>query len=41
MTDVVRRGDHTLFVAQVVEAAVSDDKAQPLVLSEVGWNYGG
>jgi hypothetical protein len=32
----VRRGDHWLFVAQVVEAGVSDDKAQPLVLAEVG-----
>lgn len=39
--DVVRRGDHWLFVAQVVEAGVSDDKAQPLVLADLGWNYGG
>ncbi len=39
--DVVRCGDHSLFVAQVVEADVSDDKAQPLVLAEVGWHYGG
>jgi flavin reductase (DIM6/NTAB) family NADH-FMN oxidoreductase RutF len=41
VTDVVRHGDHSLFVAQVVEAGVSDDKAKPLVLAEVGWNYGG
>ena len=27
VTDVVRCGDHSLFVAQVVEAGVSDDKA--------------
>ena len=41
MTDVVRCGDHSLFVAQVVDAGVSDDKAQPLVLAEVGWHYDG
>jgi len=41
VTDVVSCGDHSLFVAQVVEAGVSDDKAQPLVLAEVGWDYGG
>jgi flavin reductase (DIM6/NTAB) family NADH-FMN oxidoreductase RutF len=41
VTDVVRRGDHSLFVGQVVEAGVSDEKAQPLVLADVGWNYGG
>ena len=41
MTDVVRCGDHSLFVAHVVDAGVSDDKAQPLVLAEVGWHYDG
>ncbi len=41
VTDTVKRGDHTLYVAQVVEVGLTDAKAEPLVLAEVGWHYGG
>jgi len=41
VTDTVRRGDHTLYVAQVMDVGASDPKAEPLVLAEVGWSYGG
>ncbi|MFT3841722.1 MAG: flavin reductase family protein [Myxococcaceae bacterium] len=41
VTDVVRRGDHSLFVGQVVESGVNDAKAQPFTLADAGWNYGG
>lgn len=41
VTDTVKRGDHTLFVAEVVDAGASDLKTAPLTLAAVGWNYGG
>ena len=40
VTDVVARGDHTLFVAEVVEAGLVED-VEPLRLASTGWNYGG
>ncbi len=40
VTDVVERGDHTLFVGEVVDAGVHRDGA-PLTLAETGWYYGG
>jgi len=40
VTDVVVRGDHAIFVAEVVEAGMTSDEA-PLALATTGWNYGG
>jgi len=41
VTDTIRRGDHTVFVAEVVNAGVRDDTATPLLLRSTGMNYGG
>lgn len=41
VTDTVRRGDHTLYVAEVVEVGIRDPKARPLALRDTDWSYGG
>ena len=41
VTDRVERGDHTVFVAEIVGAGVRDAAAKPLLLSDTPWNYGG
>ena len=41
VTDSVKRGDHTVFVAEVVNAGVRDESASPLLLRSTGMNYGG
>lgn len=41
VTDTVERGDHTVFVAQVVSAGVRDESRVPLLLRSTGMNYGG
>ena len=41
VADAVRRGDHTVFVAEVVNAGVEDPAARPLLLADTPWNYGG
>ncbi len=41
VTDTVARGDHTVFVAEVVDAGVRDESAVPLLLRDTGMNYGG
>lgn len=41
VTDTVKRGDHTVFVAEVVNAGVRDESATPLLLRSTGMNYGG
>lgn len=41
VTDAVKRGDHTVFVGEVVEAGVRDASARPLALSDTPWQYGG
>jgi flavin reductase (DIM6/NTAB) family NADH-FMN oxidoreductase RutF len=41
VTDTVERGDHTIFVGEVVEAGVRDSEAAPLLLRDTGMNYGG
>ncbi len=40
-TDTVERGDHTVFVAEVVDAGVRDAEVTPLLLRDTGMNYGG
>lgn len=39
--DVVKRGDHTVFIAEVVEAGVRDPEAKALTLRDTPWSYGG
>ncbi|HID35476.1 MAG TPA: flavin reductase [Anaerolineae bacterium] len=34
-------GDHTVFIAQVVEAGVRDPDIKPLALHDTPWQYGG
>ncbi len=41
VTDAVKRGDHTVFVAEVINAGLRQPDAKPLLLSETGWYYGG
>jgi flavin reductase (DIM6/NTAB) family NADH-FMN oxidoreductase RutF len=41
VTDRVERGDHTVFVAEVVGAGVRDAAARPLLLSDTPWTYSG
>lgn len=41
VTESVSRGDHTVFVAEVVGAGVRDQNARALVLSDTPWTYGG
>jgi flavin reductase (DIM6/NTAB) family NADH-FMN oxidoreductase RutF len=41
VTDTVARGDHTVFVAEVIDAGVRDDAVTPLLLRSTGMNYGG
>lgn len=41
VTDTIARGDHTIFVAEVVGAGVRDANATPLLLRSTGMNYGG
>ena len=41
VTDTVARGDHTVFVAEVVGAGVRDADSTPLLLRSTGMNYGG
>jgi flavin reductase (DIM6/NTAB) family NADH-FMN oxidoreductase RutF len=41
VTDTVARGDHTVFVAEVVGAGVRDANITPMLLRSTGMNYGG
>lgn len=41
VTDTVARGDHTVYVAEVVNAGVRDASRVPLNLRTTGMNYGG
>jgi flavin reductase (DIM6/NTAB) family NADH-FMN oxidoreductase RutF len=41
VTDAVRRGDHTIFVAEVVAWGLRDPSAKPLVLAATTWSYAG
>lgn len=41
VTDAIKRGDHTVFVAEVVNAGLRDAEAKPLVMWDTGWSYGG
>jgi len=41
ITAVVKHGDHTVVVAEVVEAGVRDPDAKPMALRDTAWHYGG
>lgn len=41
MLDMVKRGDHTVVVGEVVEAYVRRRDAEPLFMRTTGWFYGG
>jgi len=41
VSDTIRQGDHSLFVAEVVSAGVRDEARTPLLLRATGMNYGG
>ena len=40
VTDMVKRGDHTVVIGEVVEAYIRRD-SDPLFLRTTGWSYGG
>ncbi len=41
VTDVVDRGDHTVYVTEVTDAGLRNPEALPLVMRDTGWFYGG
>jgi flavin reductase (DIM6/NTAB) family NADH-FMN oxidoreductase RutF len=41
VTDTVGRGDHTVFIAEVVGIGLRDADAAPLVLGDTPWSYAG
>ncbi len=41
VVETLGRGDHTVVIAEVVEAGVRDERATPLVLRDTPWQYGG
>ena len=41
VTDRVERGDHTVYVCEVVGAGRRESTFQPLLLASTSWNYGG
>lgn len=41
VTDRIARGDHTVFVCEVVGAGVREPDFQPLLLASTPWSYGG
>jgi flavin reductase (DIM6/NTAB) family NADH-FMN oxidoreductase RutF len=41
VTDTIARGDHTVLVAEVIDAGVRDAERTPLLLRSTGMNYGG
>ena len=41
VTDSVKRGDHTVYVAEVISVKLRDPEAKPLIMWDTGWFYGG
>jgi flavin reductase (DIM6/NTAB) family NADH-FMN oxidoreductase RutF len=39
--DIVKNGDHSVVVAEVVEAGVRQADAAPMALRDTVWHYGG
>ena len=41
VVDSIKRGDHTVFVAELLAGGVRDEAAEPLALRSTAWSYGG
>lgn len=41
VSDKIVGGDHTILVAEVINAGVGDSDIDPMVLADTGWSYGG
>ena len=41
VTDTIKRGDHSVVVAEVINAGLRDTDAVPLEMWDTGWSYGG
>jgi flavin reductase (DIM6/NTAB) family NADH-FMN oxidoreductase RutF len=41
VTASIKKGDHTVFVAEVVNAGLRDPAARSLTMQDTGWHYGG
>ena len=39
--EAVKRGDHTVFVAEIIAVGMRTPEAIPLALRDTGWSYGG
>jgi flavin reductase (DIM6/NTAB) family NADH-FMN oxidoreductase RutF len=40
LVTVVEEGDHHIFIGEVVDAGINDDR-RALLMRDTGWNYGG
>lgn len=41
VTDTIARGDHTIYVAEVIEAGIHGENARALDMWDTGWFYAG
>jgi flavin reductase (DIM6/NTAB) family NADH-FMN oxidoreductase RutF len=41
VVEVVTKGDHAVFIAEIVGVGATDADAEPFTLAQAGWNYGG
>jgi flavin reductase (DIM6/NTAB) family NADH-FMN oxidoreductase RutF len=41
VVESIERGDHTVYVAEVVSAGVHDPEAKPMVMWDTDWTYAG
>lgn len=41
LVDSVKRGDHTLYIGEVIDVGAANIDAEPFTLAQVGWSYGG
>ncbi|NMP22706.1 flavin reductase family protein [Sulfobacillus harzensis] len=41
VTDTVKRGDHTVFIGEVIDAGIRDENAKALDMWNTGWFYAG
>lgn len=41
VTDMVKGGDHSVYFAEVISVGLRDPEAEPMVLRQTGWSYGG
>ena len=41
VVEILKRGDHSVVVGEVIDAELNDAEANPLVLASTGWHYSG